>query len=47
MEIRTMDCMDCHTRPSHVILSPERAVNQAMALKRIDPAIPWIKTNAV
>ena len=47
MDIRKMDCMDCHTRPSHVFLSPERAVNQAMALKRIDPSLPWIKTNAV
>jgi nitrate/TMAO reductase-like tetraheme cytochrome c subunit len=47
MDIRKMDCMDCHTRPSHRFLSPERAVNQAMALKKIDPTIPWIKTNAV
>jgi nitrate/TMAO reductase-like tetraheme cytochrome c subunit/uncharacterized membrane protein len=47
MEIRTMDCMDCHNRPSHRYLSPERAVNQAMALRRIDPGIPWMKTNAM
>lgn len=47
MEIRKMDCMDCHNRPSHRYMSPERAVNQAMALKKIDPAIPWIKTNAM
>jgi hypothetical protein len=47
MELRTMDCMDCHNRPSHRYLSPEKAVNQAMALNRISPAIPWIKTNAV
>ena len=47
MEIRRMDCMDCHNRPSHRYLSPERAVNQAMALGRIDPAMPWIKTNAM
>ena len=46
-EIRTMDCMDCHNRPSHRYLSPEKAVNQQMALGHIDPAIPWIKTNAV
>jgi nitrate/TMAO reductase-like tetraheme cytochrome c subunit len=47
MEIRTMDCMDCHNRPSHRYLSPERALNQAMALNKIDPAMPWIKTNAM
>ena len=46
-ELRTMDCMDCHNRPSHRYLSPEKAVNQAMALNKIDPAIPWIKTNAL
>jgi hypothetical protein len=47
MEIRKMDCMDCHNRPSHRYLSPEKAVNQAMALGKIDPSIPWIKTNAM
>ena len=47
LELRTMDCMDCHNRPSHRYLSPEKAVNQAMSLKRIDPGIPWIKTNAM
>ena len=47
MDLRTMDCMDCHNRPSHRYLSPERAVNQAMALGRIDPTMLWIKTNAM
>lgn len=47
MEIRKMDCMDCHNRPSHRYLSPEKAVNQVMALKKIDPDMPWIKTNAM
>ena len=46
-ELRTMDCMDCHTRPSHRYLSPEKAINQAMALNKIDPGLPWIKTNAM
>jgi nitrate/TMAO reductase-like tetraheme cytochrome c subunit/uncharacterized membrane protein len=46
-ELRTMDCMDCHTRPAHRYLSPEKAINQAMALNKIDPGIPWIKTNAM
>jgi len=47
MDVRKMDCMDCHNRPSHRYLSPEKAVNQAMALNKIDPALPWIKTNAM
>ena len=47
MEIRTMDCMDCHNRPSHRYMSPDAAVNQALAQRKIDPTMPWIKTNAV
>lgn len=46
-QIRTMDCMDCHNRPSHIYKSPNDAVNLAMSLGKIDPAIPWIKSNAV
>lgn len=45
--IRTMDCIDCHNRPSHRYASPNDAVNLAMRLGRIDPGLPWIKTNAV
>jgi len=46
-EIRTMDCMDCHNRPSHRYVPPDQAVNLAMELGQIDPTLPWIKTNAV
>lgn len=45
--VRTMDCMDCHNRPAHRFQSPNAAVNLAMALGRIDAAIPLIKSNAV
>jgi nitrate/TMAO reductase-like tetraheme cytochrome c subunit len=43
---RTMDCMDCHNRPAHKFQAPESAVNLAMSLGRIDPGLPYIKTNA-
>ncbi|MGA2241665.1 MAG: NapC/NirT family cytochrome c [Verrucomicrobiota bacterium] len=46
-EIRKMDCMDCHNRPAHRYMSPDSAVNLALSLREIDPALPWIKTNAV
>ncbi len=46
-EIRKMDCMDCHNRPSHRYVPPDKAVNLAMELGHIDPTLPWIKTNAV
>ena len=47
LEIRRMDCMDCHNRPAHKFQSPESAVNLAMSLGRIDTNLPYIKTNAV
>jgi len=46
-EIRKMDCMDCHNRPSHRYVAPDFAVNQALEERAIDPGLPWIKTNAV
>lgn len=47
-EMRTMDCMDCHNRPAHKYVSPDKAVNLAMSLPdQIDRTLPWIKTNAV
>jgi nitrate/TMAO reductase-like tetraheme cytochrome c subunit len=46
-EIRNMDCMDCHNRPAHRYMSPDSAINLALSLREIDPAMPWIKTNAV
>lgn len=46
-EIRKMDCIDCHNRPSHRYVAPDFAVNDALAQRLIDPGLPWIKTNAV
>lgn len=45
--IRTMDCMDCHNRPAHQYRPPTEAVDRALLLGRIDPTLPWIKSNAV
>ncbi|MDP3850874.1 MAG: NapC/NirT family cytochrome c [Luteolibacter sp.] len=45
--IRAMDCMDCHNRPAHKFLSPNAAVDQAMAMGRIAPSIPWAKAKVV
>lgn len=46
-KIRQMDCVDCHNRPSHRFRSPNDAVNYAMGIGKIDPALPWVKSNAV
>ena len=47
-ERRTMDCMDCHNRPSHRFdTSPERAVTEAMAHGEIPRGLPFIRREAV
>ena len=46
-EMRLMDCIDCHNRPSHQYKAPAAAVNQAMAWGAIDPSLPFIKREAV
>jgi NapC/NirT cytochrome c family, N-terminal region len=45
--IRTMDCIDCHTRPSHRFLSPDEAVDAAIHAGLLDPSVPWVKSNVV
>lgn len=45
--VRTMDCVDCHNRPSHRYMSPMEMVNGALAKGRLDPALPFIKREAV
>jgi len=41
-EWRTMDCIDCHNRPSHIYRMPEDELDRAMADGRIDPALPFV-----
>ena len=42
-ERRVMDCMDCHNRPTHIFRLPDRAMDAALALGRIDRTLPYIK----
>ena len=44
---RTMDCMDCHNRPSHDFQSPDYAIDLALATGRISPELPEIKKTSV
>jgi nitrate/TMAO reductase-like tetraheme cytochrome c subunit len=46
-ERRTMDCMDCHNRPTHTFDMPENAVNREMAAGRISPDLPFIHKVAI
>jgi len=45
-EIRTMDCMDCHNRPSHVYRSPRQMIDHAMAQGQLVPSLPFLKRYA-
>ena len=46
-EIRTIDCVDCHNRPSHILQAPDRSVDLALTEGRIDPSLPFIKQQSV
>jgi nitrate/TMAO reductase-like tetraheme cytochrome c subunit len=45
--VRTMDCIDCHTRPSHDFLSPDEAVDDAIHAGLINSSVPWVRSNVV
>ena len=36
MSRRRMDCVDCHNRPTHIYLPPDRSVDDSLAANRID-----------
>jgi len=46
-EIRRMDCVDCHNRPSHRYLPPGRALDPSLQEGRIPVDLPFIKKVAV
>ena len=46
-ELRTMDCMDCHNRPSHRYRAPSQFINTAITAGLIPAALPEIKSTAV
>jgi hypothetical protein len=47
LNLRRMDCIDCHNRPTHIYHPPARSVNHVMALGWISPALPGAKGIAV
>lgn len=46
-EKRRMDCVDCHSRPTHIYVSPDRAVDRAMLAGTIDKTLPYVKQQSV
>lgn len=46
MSVRVMDCVDCHNRPAHIFLPPDRVLDNLLGEALINPAIPWIRAMA-
>jgi len=44
---RRMDCIDCHNRPTHIYVPPDRSVDQSLLAGRLDPSAPFMKQQAV
>ncbi len=45
--LRTMDCVDCHNRATHIYERPESTINRKMREGKIDPSLPFIKSRAL
>jgi hypothetical protein len=42
-EWRTMDCVDCHNRPTHIYRTPEQELDAALLDRRIDSSLPYVR----
>jgi hypothetical protein len=43
----TMQCVDCHNRPTHAFELPERAVDKAMTVGLLPTTLPFLKKKSV
>ncbi|MDP2654411.1 MAG: NapC/NirT family cytochrome c [Candidatus Omnitrophota bacterium] len=46
-EVRRMDCIDCHNRPSHVFHPPDRELDQSFIIGRLDVSLPYLKQKSI
>ena len=46
-EIRRMDCVDCHNRPTHLFHPPDQALDAAFEAGRLDRRLPYLKREGV
>jgi hypothetical protein len=42
-EWRTMDCVDCHNRPSHIYRTPGEELDRLLAGGKVDRSLPYIR----
>ena len=47
LEMRAMECIDCHSRPAHAFRSPVEMVNEAIQTKRLPGDLYYIKEAGV
>jgi hypothetical protein len=45
--IRKVDCIECHNRPSHIYNQPDKMVNLFISVGKIDESLPFIKSISV
>lgn len=45
-EMRVMDCVDCHNRPSHIYQSPQQVIDSALSTGILDGSLPYLKRYA-
>ena len=45
--LHNLDCIDCHNRPTHIIPSPEQAVDTVLYNNQISSKLPFIRLKAV
>jgi hypothetical protein len=46
-EVRAMDCIDCHNRPSHIYLPAGQAIDNKILSGEIPVSLPYIKKKAM
>lgn len=47
LEVRAIECLDCHSRPAHRFKSPVDSVDSAITAGRISAKIPYVKQASV
>ncbi|MEN8156363.1 MAG: NapC/NirT family cytochrome c [Bacteroidota bacterium] len=47
LELRKMDCLDCHNRPSHHFLPPQEFIDMLIASGQISSGLPGVKALAM
>lgn len=46
-EVRTVDCIDCHNRATHIYKRPDDVVDELFQLHQFDRSIPFLKREAL